>query len=102
MFLDWEEHPNSYVDKYEIWRMVKPASSGSWIGPTKIATKNRGYTSYTDIDYENTEPWTHDLLKYDIRAHYSIENSYAEPSWVYVNGNGIDPETACRGSRSFP
>jgi hypothetical protein len=67
----WQEHPNSNVTQYQVWRTYKHL--GVWYGPDLLTTLNRGTTSYTDYDFIYTNGYTHDLLNYDIRAYYSCE-----------------------------
>lgn len=82
--LYWNEHPNINVTKYQIWRKVK--HNGVMSSDYLIATKNRGTTSYTDYDYALTNGYTDDLLFYDVRPYYSIENTYSDPYWRPVYG----------------
>ena len=82
--IEWQEHPNTGVTQYQIWRKVK--HNGVWTGPTLLTTLNRGTTSYTDPDYLFTEGYTHDMLQYDIRAYYSIEGTYADPYYTTTYG----------------
>ncbi|MEJ2193870.1 MAG: T9SS type A sorting domain-containing protein, partial [Ignavibacteriaceae bacterium] len=79
----WNDHPNTNVTQYQIWRKVK---HNGIVGPPQlIATKNRGTTSYTDYDYIMTNG-SGDLVWYDVRSYYSTENVYADPSWIVVYG----------------
>lgn len=82
--LYWNEHPNSNVTQYKIWRKVK--HNGVMGGEYLITTKNRGITSYIDNDYTLTNGYTDDLLFYDVRPYYSIENTNSDPNWRPVYG----------------
>lgn len=84
IILYWNEHPNVNVTQYKIWRKVK--HNGVMGGEYLIATKNRGTTSCVDNDYTLTNGYTDDLLFYDVRPYYSIENTYSDPSWMPVYG----------------
>ena len=83
--LEWNDHPNSNIDQYQIWRMVKP-QGGSQGPPTLEATLNGNATSWTDVDYIMTNGYTDALLWYDVRPHYSTENTYADPDYISVFG----------------
>ncbi|MBE0539043.1 MAG: T9SS type A sorting domain-containing protein [Ignavibacterium sp.] len=82
--LYWNEHPNTNVTQYKIWRKVK--HNGVMGGEYLIATKNRGTTSYIDNDYALTSGYTDDLIFYDVRPYYSVENTYSDPNWRPVYG----------------
>lgn len=84
--IEWDEHINTNVTKYQVWRKYKDGSTGQWHGPTLRATLNRGTTSYTDYDFTYTSGYTDDLLMYDIQAYYSTETSYADPNWITIYG----------------
>lgn len=81
--LEWQVHTNPNVTLYKIYRQVKPYN------PTCIATKSRTQTSYTDWDYAYTSGYSDDLIWYDVRAYYSIESSYATPTWHPVFGKEV-------------
>lgn len=83
----WNEHPNSLVTKYQIWRRVR---HNGVTGPEiLLVTKNRGTLSYTDNDYSLTQGYTDDLVYYDVRPFYSIESTYSDPSWMPVYGDEL-------------
>lgn len=84
--LYWNEHPNSYVTKYQIWRQVK--HNGILGSPQLLTTVNRGTLSYVDYDYVLTNGYTADLIFYDVRPFYSLEGTYSDPSWMPVYGDG--------------
>jgi len=89
--ISWDEHVNNYVTKYEVWRIVK--HNGVVYPAQKIATVNRGTTSYTDMDYAYSRSSSYDLLKYDVRAYYSVDNSYSTPNYLSIFGQLI-PKTS--------
>ncbi|MFZ2863429.1 MAG: T9SS type A sorting domain-containing protein, partial [Ignavibacteriaceae bacterium] len=80
--LYWNEHPNTYVTKYQIWRKEK--YNGVTSDPHLLATVNRGTTSFTDDDFYYTTIKNQYMLYYDVRPYYIIENSYAEALWMPV------------------
>lgn len=82
--LYWNEHPSIYVTQYQIWRQVK--HNGVMGDPYLIATVNRGTTSYIDEEYNLTRSYTNDLLYYDVRPYYSLENIYSDNNWFAVFG----------------
>lgn len=84
--LYWNEHPNAYVTKYQIWRQVK--HNGVLGSPQLLTTVNRGTLSYVDYDYVLTNGYTADLIFYDVRLFYSLEGTYSDPSWMPVYGDG--------------
>jgi hypothetical protein len=77
-------HPNQYVDHYKIWRQVKRKNAPQPDPPQIIATVNRNTTSYTDYDYAITNGYTNDLAWYDARAHWTVNDTYADAQW-YAN-----------------
>ena len=89
--IKWQKHPNTNVTKYQIWRKVKHSLTGQTEGPAILKTVGRDVTSYTDYDYIVTSGYTEDLLSYDIRPYYSIENVYADPEWHNLFGSGDIP-----------
>lgn len=78
--LEWNTHPHDSVS-YEVWRKVKPL--GEPCGdPVKKATLAHGITTWKDQDYIITDGYTNDLVYYDVRSCYSIEDTYSDPEWV--------------------
>ncbi len=86
--ITWPENPNTNVTQYRISRKVKHSLNGSWDPEQTLATVNRGTTSYTDAEYIYTSGYTHDLVYYNVRAYYTIENSWSDNNWVDVFGEG--------------
>jgi hypothetical protein len=84
--ITWSEHPNQNVSEYHLWRIVKHSLTGITDPPQRIAILSRGTTSYTDYAYILTDGYTHDLLKYDVRAYYSTEQSFADANYVSAFG----------------
>lgn len=83
--LSWNEHPCTYVTSYQIWRKVK--HNGVYGNPELIATVSRSApNTYTDYEYSITPTYSHDLLHYDVRPYYSVDGTYANPSWVAAYG----------------
>lgn len=81
--ITWNEHPHPSVSQYQIWRIVKPQNQPQG-QPQLLATVNRGITSYTDYTYIVTAGYTNDLAQYDLRAYYSVNGTYSDPSWNAV------------------
>ena len=96
----WRKHSTSNVS-YEVWRTVKNVEPD----PVKVATKNHNDTCYVDAQYTFTTGYTEDLLKYDIREYYSTEQTYADPSWIIIYGDGSPmpkPILAMDGNMQVP
>jgi hypothetical protein len=87
----WNDHPNTNVTKYQIWRKVK--HNGVVSEPYLKATKNRGTTSFTDDEYVITRGYTDDLLYYDVRPYYSTESVYADDYYLPIYAE-IVPKTS--------
>jgi hypothetical protein len=60
--------------------------------PTLLATVSRSTTSYTDPTYHVSDGYTDDLLQYDVRSHFSVNNSYSAPDWHSQFGFAPPPE----------
>jgi hypothetical protein len=75
--LSWNEHSNTAVTKYGIWRKGKDGS-GNDFNDGKIAEVNRGTTTYTDGDYLLTDGWTDATLQYAVTAYYSTEGTWSD------------------------
>ncbi len=90
--LYWNEHPNTSVSQYQIWRKVKP-QGGSEGPPELLATVNRGTTSWVDYAYIIDSGYNNYLLWYDVRAYYSCEGTYANPDYISVFGQNDFPKT---------
>ena len=86
--LEWDGHPSANVDQFQVWRKVKP-QGGSEGPPILKATLNSSARSWTDNEYFMTSGYTDDLLSYDVRAHYSTENTYAAPSYISAFGESF-------------
>ncbi|MBI5808825.1 MAG: T9SS type A sorting domain-containing protein, partial [Ignavibacteriales bacterium] len=80
----WNDNLNSNVTQYQIWRKVK--HNGVMGNPVLLATVSRGVGTYTDYDYTLTSTYSHDLLLYDVRAYYSVDNTYSDEEWNSVYG----------------
>jgi len=87
----WNQHPNSNVTKYKIYRKTKYGS------PALISTVNRTSASsytYTDGLYSITNnTGSNNLLNYDVRAYYSTEGTISEDDWRSVYGEILFKET---------
>ncbi len=97
----WVPNPNSNV-VYKVYRKIKD-QSGTWSGPDLLTTLQNTTSSYTDNNVTYTNGYTEDLIQYDIRPYYSVENVSAQESWVTVYGNGgFVPKRAVNGSGILP
>lgn len=86
--LVWNEHQNQDVN-YRIYRSEKD-QNGNIIESHLIATVQHGTTSYTDRDFLMSANYDF-LLRYDVRAHYTIENTEADINWHAIFGKiGFD------------
>lgn len=85
--LYWDEHPNPYVTRYQIWRKVKNGPSEQMISEV-----NRGTNTYTDYSYLYVGNGGEVQLQYDVRPYYSIEGTYSDPHWEFVGANQSHPE----------
>ncbi len=84
----WTDNPNTAVTQYQIWRKVK--HNGVMGSPVLLTTVGRGVQTYTDYDYVFTDGYTDDLVMYDVRQYYSIENTYSPEYW-HVEFGGLPP-----------
>ncbi|MCB9249535.1 MAG: hypothetical protein H6613_13800 [Ignavibacteriales bacterium] len=85
--LTWNQHPNTNITKYEIWRKV--GFNITAIG-YKIATINRSSAStytYTDNEYSISHVINKDNeVSYDVKAYYSVENTLSQDDYVVTYG----------------
>ena len=81
--LVWDEHINPNVS-YKIYRKTRD-QYGHETGPNLIASLPHGTTSYTDYDFIKRSSYEI-LIRYDVRAYYSVENTSADTHWFAVFG----------------
>jgi len=86
--LYWNEHPNTYVTKYQIWK--KEYYNGV---PRLVATVNRGTTSYVDNEFVYSLLKNKYWIYYTVVPYYSLENTYAVKTWMPVTAE-ILPKTS--------
>jgi hypothetical protein len=84
--VSWSKHPldNSSITQYAVYRKV--TTSGT---PTLLTTVNAngsGSYTYTDYDYVISSSENKILLFYDVRAYYSPNSIYTDPSFEGVYG----------------
>ena len=95
--ITWNEHPNTGVTAYQVWRRIKDVQAN-----TLLATVSRGTTSYTDTECTLTSGYSDNLIYYDIRAYYSPNGTYADADYVAVFGDytagGGDASIASSGN----
>lgn len=84
VILNWSEHPNTSVTKYQIWRHEK--YNGVYTSPVLLATVNRGTTTWTDNGFYIGNSYSDYQLFYDVRAYYSTENTYSVDSYKQCHG----------------
>jgi hypothetical protein len=82
--VSWQIHPHDNVTQYQIWRQVKHQHQGTISPPQLLTTVPRTTTQYIDYDYVVTEGYTHDLVWYDVRSYFSLNQTYSDPNWVAV------------------
>lgn len=80
--LYWNEHPNTYVTKYQIWKKEK--YNGVTSDPILMATVNRGTTSYVDDNFVYSLLKNKYWIYYAVVPYYSLENTYSDPGWMPV------------------
>jgi len=51
-----------------------------------LATLNRGTLSWIDIEYVLSSGCPCENINYDVRAYYAVEQTYARPAWIGVQG----------------
>ncbi|MEW6006081.1 MAG: T9SS type A sorting domain-containing protein [Stygiobacter sp.] len=79
----WTDNVNPNV-VYKIYRKV--FKNGIWSNETLIGEVGRGVQQFEDPDYLLANFKQYDLLNYDVRQFYTIENTYSDPQWVSVYG----------------
>ncbi len=79
--LTWQTHPHSNVT-YEIWRKIDAGKGTPSQPPLLLSSLPRATTSYTDYAYTNTDGYTDDLVWYDVRSKFSLNNTQSDPWWV--------------------
>ncbi len=84
--LIWSGHPDSRVDKYEIWRRVK--HNGSYGSATNLAILDSNARSFVDYEYVYTDGYTNDIVDYDVRARLKINGNYSFADAAYETAFG--------------
>lgn len=98
--IDWNEHPNTAVTSYSIYRKVK--HNGVLGSEELIGTRSRGTTIFTDNEYTKTSSYV-DLVYYDVRAYYSTEGTYSVPDFISVYGESFaKPNDTTSTAQSIP
>lgn len=82
----WLKHPldNSSITHYAIYRKVTTSGTPTLLN-TVSASGASSYT-YTDYDYVISSSENKILLFYDVRAYYSTNSTYSDPSFEGVYG----------------
>lgn len=91
----WNEHENANV-VYHIFRNVR--TQYHQYDTELIATRSHSQTSFTDPLYSRASTYIY-LIKYDVRAYYTSEETYADNNWhaaygdiFFKNGTGDNPD----------
>ncbi|MGD8782242.1 MAG: FlgD immunoglobulin-like domain containing protein [Ignavibacteria bacterium] len=87
--IEWDEHPNTDVTHYKVYRRVK--HDGVMGDEVLVATKPRGSTSYTDSYYVKAKTYV-DLVQYDVRGYYSPDGTYPDADYFAVYGEPCLPK----------
>ncbi len=83
--LDWNEHPNSSVTKYHIYRYTKYGSETT--NPVLVATRNRGTTTFTDYAFTYAPTTGEYQVYYDVKAYFSPDGTISPDNYEMVRGN---------------
>ena len=86
--LVWDQHLNSNC-QYRIYRRAKYQHEEDYPPAVLLATLSNNTTEYTDHDYDKTSGYTQYLLRYDVRAYYTVEQTEAETNWYSVFGGHL-------------
>jgi hypothetical protein len=85
----WNEHPNSNVTNYQIWRRSK-YKKGVTSEPVLIGTVNRGTTTFVDYEYAGTNSgFTDWILWYDVKSYFSLDATYSDADFILVFSDGL-------------
>lgn len=88
----WNEHPNTNVTQYKIWRKLK-YNKGTTGEAMLVGTVNRGTTSIVDESFYGTNlGYTKWMLFYDVKAYYAPEGTYSDNDYISVFSNGFIPK----------
>jgi len=79
--ITWKLLTSSFADQIQVWRKVKNVHSAM-----VIATLSATATEYTDYDYQLTSGYTDNLIDYDMRVRYRVNNTYSDVNWFTVFG----------------
>jgi hypothetical protein len=83
--LDWDEHPNSLITQYYIYRFERIRGQGDT--PTvQIGVRTRGNTSFTDTEYLYSTSSRDSELFYNVKAYYSVDGTIAGGDDVQAYG----------------
>lgn len=88
--LTWDNvHRNPNVTEYQIWRTAK---RDGVVGPEEhLADVSSSVNTYVDYDYIATRGYV-DLLRYDVRPYYSVEQTTSDPYYVFGGFGQMLPE----------
>ncbi|MEO8233711.1 MAG: T9SS type A sorting domain-containing protein [Ignavibacteriota bacterium] len=97
----WNEHPNTYVTKYQIWRRSKYKKQAT-SEPVLIGTVNRGTTTFVDFDYAGTNSgFTDWILWYDVKSYFSLDATYSDDDFVLVFSDGLLQKNKAQNSANI-
>ena len=84
--LSWDEHPNTSVTQYQIWKQVYFINGvHQTTEPYLLATVNRGTTSYTDITVQQLPGEDQLDLGYDVKAYYQPDGTVSDPNFRQIS-----------------
>ncbi|MGE5364397.1 MAG: T9SS type A sorting domain-containing protein [Bacteroidota bacterium] len=100
--LQWNEHPNPGVTKYQIWRQIHSVDGRKITEPQElIATVNRGTTTYQDYSYTKNRYGVEYQIWYDVRAYFAPDTTISIPDaelttayWLGMDKKGSEQEKA--------
>ncbi len=94
----WNDHPNTNVTEYQIWRKSKYKKQAT-SQPILLGTVNRGTTSFIDYDFAGTTSgFTDWVLWYDVKAYFQPDNTYSLDDFVQVFSDGLLPKISGNNS----
>ncbi len=97
----WNEHPNAYVTKYQIWRRSKYKKQVT-SEPVLIGTVNRGTTTFVDYEYAGTNSgFTDWILWYDVKSYFSLDATYSDADFVLVFSDGLLQKNKTQNSENI-
>ena len=85
--LNWDEHPNTNVTQYRIYRHYKLGSYQST--PQLIGTVYRGTLHFTDYNYKLNLDGDY-ILYYDVKAYFAPDQTISSPAPIATRGDATN------------